>query len=130
MMMHRQFSLHLRGGEIYDGCTSAVPIVFLPIRRMSQNFLSAICSTFFHSMTAITSVPPYCQALFLVPAKRSVLMPRICAISISINLSGCASTFFPPSAMGDAFHRSINIRCMELWLTSNCRFNPGGARWP
>ena len=81
---------------LLSSCQSAVchRTFYVTELFMSQNFLSAICSTFFHSMTAITSVPPYCQALFLVPAKRSVLMPRICAISISINLSGCASTFF------------------------------------
>ena len=38
--------------------------------------------------------PPLLPGTFLVPAKRRVLMPRICAISILINLSGCASTFF------------------------------------
>ena len=105
MMMHRQFSLHLRGGEIYDGCTSAVPIVFLPIRRMSQNFLchrtfyvtELFISRLFNLFPQYDShnfCPPLLPGTFLVPAKRRVLMPRICAISISINLSGCASTFF------------------------------------
>ena len=72
MMMHRQFSLHFRGAVKYttsDARTCAVLIVFLPIRRMSQNFLSAICSSLFQlQVTGITCEPliALCQAIFEV----------------------------------------------------------------
>ena len=72
MMMHRQFSLHFRAAVKYttsDARTCAVLIVFLPIRRMSQKFLSAICSTLFQlQVTGITCEPliALCQAIFEV----------------------------------------------------------------